>query len=247
LQEALLAAKKVNLEHNSGLEFIDIKGGCFQMGCEGLFNGCKSEEKPIHEVCVSGFKIGKFEITHKQWNMVMGDHTSTKYMATDNRPVENIQWKDAQKFISELNDVTGNKYRLPTEAEWEFACRSGGKDEKYCGGNDPDAVAWHSDNSRGKQGWAEIHPVGLKQPNGLGIYDMSGNVAEWVQGCPSSYKIGRQQDPQDLCKSSRYFTPYYVYRGGNAELPERYLRSYSRNFSSGFAPKVGLRLVAPVQ
>jgi len=142
-------------------EFITVPGGCFET------SGTR--------VCLDAFRIGKYEVTQGQYTQIMGSNPSSFKSCGDTCPVEEVSWNDAQSFISRLNSQTGRRYRLPTEAEWEYACRSGGKQEEYCGGN-IDAVAWYDGNS-GKT----THPVGLKQPNGLGIYDMSGNVLEWLQ------------------------------------------------------------------
>lgn len=135
------------------------------------------------------FYICKYEVTQKLWVEVMGSNPSE--MQGDDLPVEQVSWNDCQRFITKLNELTGKKYRLPTEAEWEYACRGGkySKGYEYSGSDNLDEVAWYSDNSDGKS-----HPVGEKQPNELGLYDMSGNVWEWCQ---------------DLCNSSR------VCRGGS--------------------------------
>ena len=159
----------------TGIEMVYVKGGCYQMGatdddCDGT-----PEERPVHEVCVDDFYLGKYEVTQGQWKSIMGSNTSTlSTCREDNCPIDNVSWSDAQDFISRLNSRSdGSKYRLPTEAEWEYAARSGGKSEKYSGGNDVGSASWNAENS-GKIN----HPVGTKAPNGLGIYDMSGNVWE---------------------------------------------------------------------
>jgi len=156
-------------------KMLKISGGSFQMG-----SNKSTDEKPIHRVNIKAFKLGQYEVTQKQWQAVMGDNPS-KFTSCDNCPVESVSWNDIQAFLKKLNKQTGQKFRLPTEAEWEYACRSGGKDEKYCGGNNENSLAWYGSNS-GKK----THAVGQKSPNGLGLYDMSGNVWEWVQDCWNS-------------------------------------------------------------
>jgi formylglycine-generating enzyme len=136
--------------------------------------------------------FGKYEVTQAQWEAVMGNNPAYFKQCGESCPVESVSWNDVQEFIKKLNQQTGKTYRLPTEAEWEYAARSGGKSEKYSGGNNVDSVAWYNGNS-GKQ----THPVGRKQPNGLGIYDMSGNVWEWVEDIysNSAYRAHNRNNP----------------------------------------------------
>jgi len=159
------------------IELVLVKGGCFQMG--DTFGDGQADEQPVHTVCVDDFYIGKYEITQGQWESVMGNSPSFFKKCGEKCPVEQVSWNDIQEFITKLNAKTGKKYRLPTEAEWEYAARSGGKKEKYAGTSSDVELgkyAWYSANSGGR-----IYPTGQKQPNGLGLYDMIGNVWEWCQ------------------------------------------------------------------
>ncbi len=235
----LTPKEKTFKEPVTGMEFVFVKGGCFQMGdtfgdgdgtlffsdthraqMGGTLADVDSNEKPVHEVCVNDFYIGKYEVTQKQWQDFMGDNPSY-FRNCDDCPVANISWNDIEEFINKLNQKTGKNYRLPTEAEWEYAARSGGKNEKYAGGNDIDSVACYSANAGGK-----IHPVGQKQPNGLGIYDMSGNVWEWVQDWydENYYKNSPKDNPNGANGSA-----YRVLRGGSCFAIPVNLRTAKRS------------------
>jgi len=167
---------------------IVVEGGTYQMGSNNEFD---THAKPIHSVTLSSFEIGKYEVTQAKWENVMGSNPS--YFKGDNLPVENVSWNDVQTFISKLNEQTGLKYRLPTEAEWEFAARGGvsANSTTYAGSNTFDDVAWYFDNS-GKK----THEVGTKQANELGIYDMSGNVWERCNDWYGSYGSNTAKNPQ---------------------------------------------------
>lgn len=178
--------------NSSDIEMVYVAGGTFTMGATSeQGSDAYSDEKPVHSVTVSGFHIGKYEVTQKQWVEVMGSNPS--YFKGDNLPVENVSWIDVQVFILKLNAKTGKKYRLPTEAEWEFAARGGNKSKgyKYSGSNTPSDVSWYDGNSNSK-----THPVGTKSPNELGIYDMSGNVCEWCSDWYGEYSSNSQTNPE---------------------------------------------------
>lgn len=159
----------------TSMDFLWVPGGCFQMG--DTFGDSNPDEKPVHEVCVDGFWLGKFTVTQRQWTQVMGANPSKPPRGGD-YPVDSVTWQEAKAFVARLNALSkeGMRYRLPTEAEWEFACRSGGKAEMFAGGADLERLGWFADNSGGGP-----HAVGQKAPNGLGLYDMSGNVFQWTE------------------------------------------------------------------
>ncbi len=146
----LLMTMKASLAAGPDIETVFVKGGCYQMG--NTFDEGKPDEKPVHQVCVNDFYIGKYLVTQTQWTAVMSNNPSA--FTGDRRPVDSVSWDDAQAFIAKLNSMTGKRYRLPTDAEWEYAARSGGKQEKWAGTNDPNQLgeyAWYFDNSEKKR------------------------------------------------------------------------------------------------
>jgi len=225
----------------TGMEFVLVKGGCYPMG--DSFGEGDPDERPVHEVCVSDFRIGRFKVTQEQWKKVTGNNPS-RFGKGGDYPVENVSWDDVQRFIKRLNGKTGRKYRLPTEAEWEYAARSGGKDEKYAGTSSDGELkeyAWYYLNSRGS-----THSVGRKKPNGLGLHDMTGIVWEW---CGDFYgeKYYRHSPRMDPKGPPAGF--YRVLRGGSWDTDARNARAASRYWSppeTGTA-KRGFRLVLPAR
>ena len=191
----------------TGMEFVLVKGGCFEMG--DAFGDGKSDEWPGHEVCLKDFYLGKYEVTQGQWKRVMGGNPS-RFQVSDDNPVDTVNWNDVQEFIRMLSQMSGKSYRLPTEAEWEYAARSGGKREKWAGTGSEFELrdyAWFSGNSGNK-----THPVGQKRPNGLGLYDMSGNVWEWCGdwGDKDYYQRSPRDNPSGPSSGN-----FRVLRGGS--------------------------------
>jgi len=208
------------VEPITGIEFVRVPGGCFPMGSTEIEAGKDSDQSPVHEVCVDDFFIAKTEVTQGQWRKIMGSNPS-RFTKGDSYPVETVSWNDAQLFIRKLSAAGNKTFRLPTEAEWEFAARSGGKDEKYAGGNDVDEVAWYEANSGGT-----THPVAQKRPNGLGLYDMSGNVWEWCSDiyAASYYDDSPRNNPRGAAEGL-----LHVDRGGGWTLGDKYCRTTIRS------------------
>lgn len=218
---------------DAGIQFVLVPGGCFSMGA---IDG-NSDEKPVHTACVSSFHMSTYEITQGQWLLLMGKNPANFNQCGSDCPVEQVSWTEIQQFISRLNNMTGKSYRLPTEAEWEYACTSGGKEQRYCGGDRIDEIGWYDKNSNGSP-----HPVGQKKPNLLGLYDMSGNVWEWVLDWKGEYQATRQYNPTGAQWGSTRSR-----RGGSWQYGARQTRSRWR--SSGYADDhaldLGFRLVVP--
>ena len=176
----------------NGVSFtmVRVEGGTFRMGATSEQMNPDSDEKPVHSVTLSNYSIGQTEVTQALWKAVMGSNPSR--FKGDNLPVERVSWNDCQTFIRKLNALTGRTFRLPTEAEWEFAARGGNQSQgyQYSGSNKLGSVAWYGDNSGSK-----THPVATKSANELGLYDMSGNVWEWCQDWYGSYSSSSQTNP----------------------------------------------------
>ena len=219
-----------------GISFtmVAVEGGTFLMGSPDADTEAEADEKPQHFVTLSDFYIGETEVTQALWKAVMGSNPS--YSVGENLPVEEVSWEDCQAFITKLNEMTGQTFRLPTEAEWEYAARGGNKTQgcQYSGSNDINLVAWYDNNSEGK-----THEVGKKTANELGIYDMSGNVFEWCQDWKGNYSSEVQTNPTGPETGS-----YRVSRGGSWNI---YARLCRVSYRDGTWPlyrlsRLGLRL-----
>lgn len=208
--------------NGESFEMVLVEGGTFVMGCTSeQGNDCENNEKPAHEETVDTFYIGKYEVTQKLWNAVIGpDLNRSSNAGCDDCPVEQISWKDAQVFITKLRILTKKPFRLPTETEWEYAARGGNRSKgyKYSGSDKIDEVAWYVENyQKNKSGkLGTTHPVGMKKPNELGIYDMSGNVWEW---CSDTYTKEYRHNGKEVHPEWPYpGAPLYfrsVLRGGS--------------------------------
>jgi formylglycine-generating enzyme required for sulfatase activity len=215
-QESVVLQNLVN-------NMVYVEGGTFTMGATSeQGSDAADDEKPAHQVTLSSFSIGKYEVTQEEWEAVMGSNPSDFKGAK--RPVEQVSWEYCQEFIRKLNQLTGKKFRLPTEAEWEYAARGGNRSVgyKYAGSDNLGSVAWYEDNSG-----SETHPVGQKSPNELGLYDMSGNVWEWCQDWYGSYSSSSQTNPTGPNSGSDR-----VGRGGSWDINAGDCRSSFRNFDS---------------
>ena len=224
------------------IDMVRVEAGTFTMGATAEMKDPLDEEKPTHRVTLTNdYYIGKYEVTQALWKAVMGNNPSM--FKGDNLPVEQVSWKDCQKFLSKLNRITGKTFRLPTEAEWEYAARGGNKSRgyQYSGSNNLSDVAWYSGNSdSGNSEYEyETHAVGTKQPNELGIYDMSGNVREWCQDWYGKYNSSSQVNPTGANSGS-----YRVGRGGSWSCTAGNCRSsYRDDYAPGYGYNLGLRLV----
>ncbi len=201
---------------------VVVEGGTFTMGAAAnQIKDAESDEKAVHQVTLSTFSICKYEVTQDLWTFVMGSNPS--HFKGGRKPVEEITWNDSQLFIQKLNTLTGLNFRLPTEAEWEYAARGGNKSQgfKYAGSNKINEVAWYSGNSANS-----THDVGQKAPNELGLYDMSGNVYEWCQDWKGRYTRTPQANPTGPEEGT-----YRVNRGGRWCGSARACRTSDRSMS----------------
>ena len=209
-------------------EMVKVKGGTFTMGCKNPKDkDCYENEFPAHEVTVSDFAIGKYEVTQDIWKAVMGYNPSK--WKHDSLPVERVSWDTIQTFINKLNRLTGRNFRLPTEAEWEYAARGGEKSKnyKYAGCNqDVGSYAWYGPNAN-----SHTHKVGEKKPNELGLYDMSGNVWEWCSDYQGAYTKNSQENPKGPRNGEER-----ILKGGCYTSPTRGCRITDR---SNYNPQLG--------
>ena len=249
----------------TGVDFIWVSGGSFQMGSGPWDDQGLADEKPVHEVWLDGFWVGKYPVTVSQYLVFVTEagkyepawlEEGSKYnihsgnddlfkslgnsITSDAYPVVGVSWTDAVAYAKWISNKTGFYFRLPTEAEWEYAARSGGREEKYAGGGDVDTAAWYSDNSNGA-----AHPVGMKSPNGLGIHDMCGNVSEWCLDFyhKEAYRNHKEYNPQNMEEGE-----CRAVRGGSWNYGARDVRCADRGL---FSPEyrgcdLGFRLVRPL-
>ena len=226
----------IPVKNGISIEMVKVEAGSFNMGATPEMQAPYEVEKPVHRVTLTNnYYIGKYEVTQALWQAVMGSNPS--YFKGDDLPVEQVSWNDCQDFISKLNAMTGKRFRLPSEAEWEYAARGGKKSRgyQYSGSNTLGDVAWYEGNSGSK-----THAVGTKQPNELGIYDMTGNVYEWCQDWYGSYSSSPQTNPIGAVSGSSR-----VDRGGSWFFTAKHCRSsYRFNLTPGYRLNfLGLRLV----
>lgn len=219
------------------LILVTVEPGSFEMGGDG-----QEDERPVHTVQISsGFEISAHEITQRQYRLVMGVNPSS--IKGDELPVESVSWEEAVEFCRRISEVTGETYRLPTEAEWEYACRAGSTSSHYWGGGVFARVAgefaWYFDNS-----FYTSHPIADKKPNQWRLFDMSGNVAEW---CADYYSPDYYQQSPEIDPAGPDAGQYRVVRGGSYKDSLEKLRSAARSHSgpdrSGAADTTGFRVV----
>ena len=227
-------------------EMVDVESGSFYMGAqkessskENYDENAYMVESPVHRVTINGYAIGKFEVTQGQWMAAMGSNPSS--IQGDNLPVENVTWEQVQEFIALLNEKSGKKYRLPTEAEWEYAAKGGNKSEgnKYSGFSVLGACGWYYSNSE-----SSTHEVGTKYPNELGIYDMSGNVREWCNDWFDYYTSSDVSNP-----NGPDYGNMKVNRGGSWTTPAVNCRNSYRHtdFPYESSQDLGFRLAISIE
>jgi formylglycine-generating enzyme required for sulfatase activity len=233
----------VKVNDTLSINMMCVEGGTFMMGSDAP--DAEANEKPLHEVTLSDYYIGQTEVTQHLWKKVMGSDNNPSAKKGDNLPVTNISWDNAQQFVTKLSEMTGLHFRLPTEAEWEYAARGGQRSQgyTYAGSNDLDSVAWYPSNCQKPQA------VGKKKPNELGIYDMSGNVYDWCYDWYGPYPSEPQTDPQGPTTSS---IGYRIARGGCWQAQDQgddasYCRIANRGYAKFAIERIGLRIVLEIE
>lgn len=232
---------RVQVADGVEMEMVWVQGGSFTMGSNATPKGVKltyALARPEHRVTVDGYFIGRYEVTQGLWQAVMGENPS-KFKGSVNLPVESVSWTEAQEFAMRLSQMTGRRFRLPSEAEWEYAARGGSKSQRNpyagCNRNQLDNHGWYCVNSDGA-----THAVGQLQPNELGLYDMSGNVAEWCQDWVEAYTSEEQTNPRGPRQGENR-----VLRGGHYNSTSAACTVYDRGWylPSGKYELYGLRIV----
>ncbi|MFA7095308.1 MAG: formylglycine-generating enzyme family protein [Gammaproteobacteria bacterium] len=230
-------------EPSSGMEFVLVKGGCYEMG--DTFGDGDHNERPVHEVCVDDFYMGKYEVTQGQWSRIMGNNPAA-FPKGDDYPVESVMVSEIETFILRLNQAGHGLFRLPTEAEWEYACRNGGQRVKYgTGGNE---MSHDLANYLGEEDdpWPETAPVGTFPPNALGLHDMSGNLWEWVADIYAADAYQKHDRINPLYMESG---PSRVVRGGGWSHDSQFARCSKRHMHCRPSVRydiIGFRLVREV-
>lgn len=232
---------RVQVADGVEMEMVWVEGGSFTMGSNATPKGVKltyTLARPEHRVTVDGYFIGRYEVTQGLWQAVMGENPS-KFKGSANLPVESVSWTEAQEFAMRLSQMTGRRFRLPSEAEWEYAARGGSKSQRNpyagCNRNQLDNHGWYCVNSDGS-----THAVGQLQPNELGLYDMSGNVAEWCQDWVEAYTSEEQTNPRGPRQGENR-----VLRGGHYNSTSAACTVYDRGWylPNGKYELYGLRIV----
>jgi formylglycine-generating enzyme required for sulfatase activity len=237
------AARAARQALDSSLEpsLVAVRGGCFVMGTPEHDPAREFDERR-HEVCVQDFLIGRHEVTFAEYDRFAASTgrplPSDEGWGRGRQPVINVSWEEATAFAAWLSRTTGKGYRLPTEAEWEYACRGGGREQRFCGADEPNPLACYADNCRGR-----AHPVGSRPANTLGIHDMSGNVGEWT--CSAYDKGYRGGETRCVPPGSVRPDATLVARGGSWLDDPRYVRGSSRDggYHAFRAVTLGFRLV----